>query len=690
MLEALSSMAMAALAAGFPAAPAQEPSDRMPAMETVVYGVARTGQGDMELLADLYRPEGPITGAVILMHGGGFSGGSRGLEENLDYARALASRGYLAAAISYRLHADSPVVSNWAAEYARRVASIDDPRLVGAIEQLGPGFPDAVAAAAEDLTAAVSWLRRRAPDLGIDPADIAVFGASAGSITALTTVYASGFYGGEALDVAAVIDLRGLLIRPEEMGNPFRPEDPPLLILHGEDDRRVPLPDAEEVFALARAAGTSVGFYTAPGYGHDLGGAGLLALEVDDTRTVLDLMDGFLRAAFAPGGPAGDGLRGRLRRPGAGKDDPEAGEDPDGLQLVREELAAAARELLESVRAESNVVAALYRISKADMLRAALADPGRLDWSYWPRDREGLPLGRMNAAQRASTHRLLAALLSAKGYLQVNHIMMLEEILAGTESAGFARGVEHYVVRVFGEPTAAGPWGLRFEGHHVSLNVTVSPEALSVTPSFLGAAPAPLTAGMRAGFHPLRYEQRLAMALLESLDAGQRDAAILSRTPLSEIVTTQFRVDAAEWDRWQERLARDGVAASTFDAAQMELLRELVTEIASTYRDGIARRWLEALELRGLAFAWMGEAAAGRPHYFRLQGEDFVFEFDAAGGDGTHVHTVWRDRRGDFGADALREHYRRRAGDGGHGRGGANSLRPLLHQPGAPRATWQP
>lgn len=49
----------------------------------------------------------------------------------------------------------------------------------------------------------------------------------------------------------------------------------------------------------------------------------------------------------------------------------------------------------------------------------------------------------------------------------------------------------------------------------------------------------------------------------------------------------------------------------------------------------------------------------GQPHYFRIQGEDFVFELDAAQEEGNHVHTVWRDRNGDFGAGALERHYER-------------------------------
>ena len=54
----------------------------------------------------------------------------------------------------------------------------------------------------------------------------------------------------------------------------------------------------------------------------------------------------------------------------------------------------------------------------------------------------------------------------------------------------------------------------------------------------------------------------------------------------------------------------------------------------------------------------MGATERGAPHYFRLQGEDFVFEYDNVQDNGNHVHSVWRNKSEDFGAQLLGEHYR--------------------------------
>lgn len=628
-------------------------------IRTEQYAIGRTHTGEKPMLVDLYRiPGAPLKGAVILIHGGAFSTAHREIAENRQYGEALARRGYLAAAISYRLHGDGPVVDGWANAYADIVRNSSDPRLTELIQRLGPTYPDAVAAAAVDLVAAVRWLREHANRLDLDPQHIALFGASAGGITALTGAYNMGAFGDMNLDVAAVIDLRALMLRDRSRGNPFEAQGPPLMILHGEDDQRVPLSDAEAVFDLAKQGGTAVEFYTVPGFGHELGGTTLLELRLSSRESVLDRMDGFLTGAFARTVPKRS-IRGRLLRTDStqARQSGESSSVGSADSLFRSSLADAVGALIAAVRPDTGFIPSLYGMSKPEALLHPFDDAGRRDWSYWPRTRTGLSIGRMTSAQRQQLHVVLATFLSSRGYLQVNHIMLLEDILASTETQGFDRGADEYAIAVFGEPRPAGSWGIRFEGHHVSLNVTITPEGVSVTPSFLGASPVPVPAGSRAGFNPLQSEQRMAHALLMSLDSSQRAAAILDTVPPAEVLSSQFRAEPNQWDRWRQRLSRDGVLASAFTAEQRRLLRRLLVEIVGTYRPEIGMAWLDTLDVNTLAFAWMGASELERPHYYRVQGEDFVFEFDAAQENGTHVHTVWRDRQRDFGTDALRRHY---------------------------------
>ena len=620
---------------------AQSPADQALSFKSVVYSTAPTRTGDVPLGMDLYVPKRPIRGAVVLAHGGGFIAGSRDLAENQTLGRALATRGFLAAAISYRLHADAPIVNGWATRYADAVRRSGLDAVNQMLKKEGPGWADAVAAAAVDVTTAIAWLRRHASEFGFDPGAVALFGASAGAISSMTVAYTMDDYGGDKPPVAAVIDLRGLLLRPAG-GNPIRAGDPPLMIIHGEADAAIPPSFAEAAFAAAQDARVNVEYLSARDYGHELGGAALLELEGDDGETVLNRVDDFLSSAFSGRRRSGASARIRLRR-----------------SAFVSDIARGVRRLIESVDEPPTAIEPLYRISKRTLLLHAFADQRRLDWSYWPRTRAGLPLRHMTAQQRALTQAVLASLLSAKGYLQVNHIMLLEEVLAGVETTGFSRSIDDYAVAVFGMPDDTEPWGVRFEGHHVSLNVTIAGGDVSVTPSFVGAAPATIRTGSRAGFSALRYEADAAFRLLRSLTTEQRLSAILADNPPTDILSGQFQVEPTAWDRWRTALKPDGVAASTFTPRQLDLLRRLTAEITAIYRPEISAGYLDSFELRAMSFAWMGGSEPGQPHYFRLQGPRFVFEVDAAQDAGNHVHAVWRDRHNDLGAEALQRHYQR-------------------------------
>src|SRR5712692_4984153 len=125
----------------------------------------------------------------------------------------------------------------------------------------------------------------------------------------------------------------------------------------------------------------------------------------------------------------------------------------------------------------------------------------RLNWHFIPRERKGLPLKEMDGAQRALAEALLNAGLSQRGYMKATTIMSLEKVLKEMEKEGRnVRDPERYFFSIFGEPSEAGTWGWRVEGHHVSLNFTiVKGQLVATSPSFFGANPAEVKQGPRAG-----------------------------------------------------------------------------------------------------------------------------------------------------------------------------------------------
>ena len=56
-------------------------------------------------------------------------------------------------------------------------------------------------------------------------------------------------------------------------------------------------------------------------------------------------------------------------------------------------------------------------------------------------------------------------------------------------------------------------------------------------------------------------------------------------------------------------------------------------------------------------FAWAGSLERGAGHYYAVRAPTFLLEYDNVQDDANHVHTVWRDLRGDWGADLLAAHH---------------------------------
>jgi hypothetical protein len=85
----------------------------------------------------------------------------------------------------------------------------------------------------------------------------------------------------------------------------------------------------------------------------------------------------------------------------------------------------------------------------------------------------------------------------------------------------------------------------------------------------------------------------------------------------------------------------------------------LLGEYAGNLPEQPAQYRLEQIKKAGknISFAWAGGLNKGDPHYYRIQTASFLIEYDDTQNGANHIHTVWRDFTGDFGADLLKEHY---------------------------------
>lgn len=297
------------------------------------------------------------------------------------------------------------------------------------------------------------------------------------------------------------------------------------------------------------------------------------------------------------------------------------------------------------------LLAALDPAARDDAVHPFDDESARRWLEYRPRPRPGVSLAAMDVAGRKAAHRLLATALSPSAYAQAMAIIALEEVLDRAEDWQRGRHSADYWVAVFGDPARDDRWAWRFEGHHLSVTMTVVDGQVSPAPIFFGANPAAVRYAGRPVSRPLGVEEDLALALLDALGPAERAAAIIADDAPADIISaTRGQVDAP--------LKPLGVPSDRMGPTGRALLHQVVALYLDRLPPELATREAARLDAGPLHFAWAGPTRAGQRHYYRVQGDDLLIEYDNTSPDGNHAHTVLRRPASDFGADILAGHHR--------------------------------
>jgi hypothetical protein len=150
----------------------------------------------------------------------------------------------------------------------------------------------------------------------------------------------------------------------------------------------------------------------------------------------------------------------------------------------------------------------------------------------------------------------------------------------------------------------------------------------------------------------LTEEDSLGIAVFQALDAAQQKTATISETVPNDIFTAE--------KRRAEPLEPLGLTVEKMTPEQRSRLETLIREYLGRYRTEFQDRdWAEITTAgwEKVQFAWIGAPEAGKPHYYRIQGPTFLFEYDNIQNNARHPHAVWRKFQGDFGLDVLSRHH---------------------------------
>lgn len=279
----------------------------------------------------------------------------------------------------------------------------------------------------------------------------------------------------------------------------------------------------------------------------------------------------------------------------------------------------------------------------------------RYEWHFLPATmftRQGIAIRNLDTAQKKNFYLLLKYFLSESGYQRTNEIMSYEYLLRELEPHNSNRIAENYFAAIYGHPNKDSVWGWKFSGHHLALNFTIVNDKIAYAPFFFGVSPAEIKDGINKGKRIIKDEEDIAFELMNSLSAIQKQKAVFQLQAFPEIVTTNAQQVAP--------LTPVGLLAKDMTSTQKIILNRLIVAYLSSMPKQIAEariKRIAAEDMNEIRFGWAGGLTPGAPHYYRIQGKTFLIELDNTQEKANHIHTVWRDFNGDFGADLLREHY---------------------------------
>jgi len=237
------------------------------------------------LLMDSYVPDNDLQNRPLLMliHGGGFSGGSKQQEALVYMANYYASRGFVVFSIDYRLRGDMGTIPQ---EWIDATTNVDPAEL----DQLYAMYP-----AHRDAKAALRWIIANADNYSINKDYITVGGGSAGAITSIGLgVSELGDYKDEislsedntlsttslsqTYEVKTILDFWGSDVSIEILESiygyqKFDSNDPALFIAHGTEDTTVPFSSAEDLKNICETNEIDFVYYPLEGRGHGAWGA---------------------------------------------------------------------------------------------------------------------------------------------------------------------------------------------------------------------------------------------------------------------------------------------------------------------------------------------------------------------------------------------------------------------------------
>ncbi|MGB3295947.1 MAG: DUF3500 domain-containing protein [Phormidesmis sp.] len=318
-------------------------------------------------------------------------------------------------------------------------------------------------------------------------------------------------------------------------------------------------------------------------------------------------------------------------------------------------------------------------------------------------DYVGLRMSALNPDQKIALNNLLMKSFSGAGYSRAIQTMNREWLVEETENAHRAdpeqyptvgsplvaewtpplrRSAPEYYIAFFGEPASMNPWGLRFEGHHLSFNLTFGGEGeqptVGTAPMFFGSSPMIVSAApaveegettryprwqQEEGQQLLHREAWLARSFLQSLDEQTRQPGTWSALP--DVVLAggaDVPLDAASYLEGEQA----GIAVAELSPLQQALMFEFALEFLQLQANQHIDVDAFKANLADARVWWFGDMDDEQADlYLRVQSDRYLIELLQSNTFGVvsevgsnHVHASFRDLTNDWDYNSLGAHLR--------------------------------
>ncbi|MCA0230172.1 MAG: DUF3500 domain-containing protein [Bacteroidetes bacterium] len=309
----------------------------------------------------------------------------------------------------------------------------------------------------------------------------------------------------------------------------------------------------------------------------------------------------------------------------------------------------AAAEAFKATLTSSQVASAQYTYTVA---QAKL-------WSNLPQSlykgRVGLASSTFSTAQWTAFYNLLKVATGTganEGSEEYTGIIDADDYLrANGGDSGYGSG--NYYIGFLGTPSTTGLWCLQIGGHHGTIIYTYSGGKMTGgTPSFRSTEPYPTWTSTNTGktIQPMVQETAAFANFMKSLSTTELATAKRSAAQNDLIVGPQKDGSFPT--------TKTGVKAGNLTTAQKDLLlaaiKTYVDDLDDKAAAAVLAKYKSELDETYVSY-YGGTTMAAQGDYLLIDGPSVWIEWSMQGGiiikNGVHPHSVWRDRKSDYGGN---------------------------------------